>query len=263
MLSIPFSKYHGAGNDFVMIDNRTAFFPKEDQQLIERMCHRRFGVGADGLILLERAQGYDFSMVYFNADGRQSSMCGNGGRCIAAFARQLGVANEQRLSFLAIDGPHLAILNADGTVSLLMSDVQSMERGEDYFLLNTGSPHYVVFVENLQDINVVESARRIRYNERFRNEGVNVNFVEPHGDTLKVYTYERGVEDETLACGTGVTAAALAAATKHDDLSQGEFAIETKGGWLKVRFEKDAQGRFNNIWLTGPAEHVFDGTYLL
>ncbi|RME01324.1 MAG: diaminopimelate epimerase, partial [Bacteroidetes bacterium] len=179
MKKIPFSKYQGAGNDFVMIDNRSGFFPKANQQLIEWICKRRFGVGADGLILLEEADGYDFRMVYYNSDGRESSMCGNGGRCIAAFARELDLSRKDRLSFIAIDGPHEAILNADGTVSLHMSDVEEVEVGEDYFLLNTGSPHYVVFVEDLRDINVVESARVIRYSDRFRKEGVNVNFVEP------------------------------------------------------------------------------------
>ncbi|MAT55574.1 MAG: diaminopimelate epimerase [Saprospirales bacterium] len=261
MKKIPFSKYQGAGNDFVMIDNRSGFFPKENQQLIEWICKRRFGVGADGLILLEEADGYDFRMVYYNSDGRESSMCGNGGRCIAAFARELDLSRKDRLSFIAIDGPHEAILNVDGTVSLHMSDVESVEVGEDYFLLNTGSPHYVVFVEDLRDINVVESARVIRYGDRFRKEGVNVNFVEPVGDGLKVYTYERGVEDETLACGTGVTAAALAAAIRNSGLSKGEFPIEAKGGKLKVSFEKDAGGHFKNIWLTGPAVKVFGGWF--
>ncbi len=259
MKKIPFSKYQGAGNDFVMIDNRSGFFPKEDQKLIEWLCTRRFGIGADGLILLEAAEGFDFRMVYFNSDGKESSMCGNGGRCIAAFARELGVSEKEHLTFVAVDGPHEAILNADGTVSLHMSDVEAVEIGEDYFLLNTGSPHYVVFVEDLRDINVVESARVIRYSNRFRSEGVNVNFVEPVGDGLKVYTYERGVEDETLACGTGVTAAALAAAIRDSGLSNGEFPIQAKGGNLKVSFEKDGKGRFTNVWLTGQAVRVFSG----
>lgn len=256
---IAFSKYQGAGNDFVMIDNRSGFFPSENQRLIEWLCNRRFGVGADGLILLETAAGYDFRMVYFNADGRESSMCGNGGRCIAAFARELGVTDKDRLSFIAVDGPHEAVLHADGTVSLHMRDVDEVEIGEDYFLLNTGSPHYVVFVEDLRDINVVESARVIRYNDRFRKEGVNVNFVEPADKLLKVNTYERGVEDETLACGTGVTAAALAAALRNAGPAAGEYPIRAKGGQLKVSFEKTPDGRFKNVWLTGPAQKVFSG----
>ena len=261
MKKIPFSKYQGAGNDFVMIDNRVGFFPKGNQQLIARICHRRYGVGADGLILLEPADGYDFRMVYFNADGRESTMCGNGGRCIAAFARQLGLSTLERLSFVAIDGAHEAILKEGSTVALHMRDVDEVESGEDYFLLDTGSPHYVVFVEDLHDLNVVESARVIRYSDRFREQGVNVNFVEPVADGLKVFTYERGVEDETLACGTGVTAAALAAAMNSEAGTAGEIRVSAKGGELTVSFEKAGQGRFKNVWLTGPAEHVFDGTY--
>lgn len=263
MEKIEFSKYQGAGNDFVMIDNRKSFFPKDNQSLIERLCDRRFGIGADGLILLEIEKGYDFRMVYYNSDGRESTMCGNGGRCITAFAQVLGVSAQEGFSFIAVDGVHEARIMENGQVSLQMRDVPTVEVGEDYYLLDTGSPHYVVFVEDLRDINVVESARVIRYSDRFRKDGVNVNFVEPLFDGLRVYTYERGVEDETLACGTGVTATALAAALRLKKIGKGSFQVEAKGGELAVSYEKNGESSFRNVWLTGPAEHVFDGSYFL
>ncbi|HHM21915.1 MAG TPA: diaminopimelate epimerase, partial [Bacteroidetes bacterium] len=176
MANLPFHKYQGAGNDFILIDNRQLLFAPDDD-LVRLMCHRRFGIGADGLILLQNKKGYDFEMIYFNADGRKSTLCGNGGRCVAAFARQLGIV-QNTTTFLATDGPHQAILHDDEWVDLQMGNVEQIEQGEDYFILNTGSPHYVVFVEDLRDINVKETGQAIRYSDRFRKEGINVDFVE-------------------------------------------------------------------------------------
>ncbi len=261
MKKIPFHKYEGTGNDFVMIDQRlTKYLSRQDTALIERICDRRFGVGADGLILLQNTEGYDFEMVYFNSDGRESTMCGNGGRCIAAFAHSLGVIGE-KCHFLAIDGPHDAVVIGNW-VELKMKDVAEVESGDGSFVLNTGSPHYVVFVEDLSDMNIVESGQVIRYSDRFRKEGINVNFVEKTADGIEVGTYERGVEDETFSCGTGVTAAALSYALANPSLQTNELGITTKGGKLKVRFEKKAEGGFENIWLCGPAKMVFEGKYL-
>jgi diaminopimelate epimerase len=261
MTKIPFHKYEGTGNDFVLIDQRQKkYLTRQDTERIERICDRRFGIGADGLILLQSAEGYDFEMVYFNSDGRESTMCGNGGRCIAAFAKQLCVIDE-KCRFLAIDGPHEAIVSEDW-VELKMSDVTTVEMGDGSFILNTGSPHYVVFVEDLSDMNIVESGQVIRYSDRYRKEGINVNFVEKTADGIEVATYERGVEDETLSCGTGVTAAAIAFALNDPTAKVGEVAIATKGGKLKVRFDKKKDSCFENIWLCGPAKNVFEGNYL-
>lgn len=260
---IPFFKYQGTGNDFVMIDQREKkYIRKKDTALINKICDRRFGIGADGLILLENCKGYDFRMIYFNADGKESSMCGNGGRCIAAFANHLGVV-KSKCRFLAIDGPHEAIIKKDDWVELKMSDVKDIEIGEDYFLMDTGSPHYVVFVEDIDDINVVENGQAIRYSKRFKKKGVNVNFVERTKDNIIVATYERGVEDETLSCGTGVTAAAIANFLKKSNRKKKQNTpIVAKGGDLAVRFEPNGKNSANNIWLCGKAEHVFNGEWL-
>lgn len=257
MNKLKFFKYQGTGNDFVMIDQREEqFLTREDRVTIEHLCDRRFGIGADGLILLQEREGYDFEMIYFNSDGRESSMCGNGGRCIVAFAEQLGVI-EDRAHFLAIDGEHEAIIRKDGWVELKMTDVLNVEAGADYFYLNTGSPHYIKFVEDVNKVNVFEQGRAIRYNDRFKNEGTNVNFVQPTETGITVATYERGVEDETLSCGTGVTAAAIAHYLKSE-AKPTRVPIQVKGGRLEVRFEPNGEG-FHNIWLCGPAELVFEG----
>lgn len=260
MTNIPFFKYQGTGNDFILIDNRhQEYLTRKDTSRIKHLCDRKFGIGADGLILLQNTPGFDFEMVYFNSDGRESSMCGNGGRCIVAFARQLGVIRE-KCRFLAIDGPHEAMVRDKNWVELKMSDVLETEQGEDYFILNTGSPHYVVFVEDVSDLNIVESGQAIRYSERFRKEGINVNFAERKPGGIEVATYERGVEDETLSCGTGVTAAALSWALLNPEAGN-ELDINTKGGELKVRFQSNSKGSFRDIWLCGPAELVFEGIF--
>lgn len=260
-MEIPFYKYQGTGNDFVMIDNRvTQFVDPDNTALIQLLCDRKFGIGADGLILLQDLEGYDFEMIYFNSDGKTSSMCGNGGRCIAAFANYLGAVKNECF-FMAIDGEHEAKIEGD-YVELKMSDVNDIEIGDDYFVLDTGSPHYVIFVEDLDDINVVDLGQMIRYNERFKKEGINVNFVEKSTDKLLIGTYERGVEDETLSCGTGVTAAALSFAAKHSEQTDNQVNIKSKGGDLTVKFTKKKDGKFTNIWLGGKAQRVFSGVFL-
>jgi diaminopimelate epimerase len=251
-----FYKYQGTGNDFVLFDNRNMQFPAADTDLIERLCDRRFGIGADGLMLLEHSEAGDFKMVYFNSDGKESSMCGNGGRCISAFAKRLGIVeNEGR--FDAIDGEHVFFIR-DNLVSLKMTNVPVISKVNDDFVLSTGSPHYVSFRNAIQDIHIVDEARKIRYNDRFSREGINVNFVEKKQDGIYMRTYERGVEDETLSCGTGTVAAALCVAYT-DGIDKGKMDITTPGGKLSVSFEKTING-MEDIWLTGPAEFVFEGT---
>ncbi len=256
-MRIQFYKYQGTGNDFVIIDHRKPFINHDDHQLIANLCDRKFGVGADGLILLENKAGYDFEMVYFNADGRQSSMCGNGGRCIVAFARYLEIIKE-KASFLAIDGPHQATCKEGGTVELLMNDVLDVEDNEDHYVLDTGSPHYVTFLKDQLSFDVYQAGKAIRYSDRFKENGINVNFVSPKENGILVSTYERGVEDETLSCGTGVTAAAIAHAIKTDIQHPVEIPIYSKGGRLSVKLSPGKSG-FSNIWLCGPATLVFEG----
>lgn len=250
---IHFYKYQGTGNDFIIIDDRNETFNINCAH-IEKLCNRKFGIGADGLILLQNHSNFDFKMVYFNADGNESSMCGNGGRCIVAFAKLLKII-DKKAKFVAVDGVHEAEIDND-IVSLKMSDVQQVEKGSDYFYLNTGSPHYVKFVDELESFSIVEEARKIRYNDRFKEKGTNVNYVSAKNADIKVRTYERGVEDETLSCGTGVTACAIAAFLKYG--TKKDWQIEVEGGKLEVKFESNENG-FTNIWLIGPTELVFEG----
>ncbi len=261
-MTIPFFKYQGTGNDFVLIDQRhEQFLSRKDTTIIEKICDRKFGVGADGLMLLQSKDGYDFEMIYFNADGNESSMCGNGGRCIVAFAKYLH-AIENQCHFWAIDGAHDAKINEEGDyVELKMIDVRQIERGDDFYLMNTGSPHFVQFVTEMSDINIFEEGKKIRYSERFAKEGINVNFVEEKENTIEVTTYERGVEDETLSCGTGVTAAAIAFAQKNSQFET--INISTKGGKLAVRLENDGYIGYKNIWLCGAANLVFEGNIMI
>jgi diaminopimelate epimerase len=257
-MQIDFYKYQGTGNDFVMIDNRLATFPKNNTQLIEHLCDRRFGIGADGLILLENDTETDFRMVYYNSDGNQSSMCGNGGRCLVAFAKKLNVI-ENSTTFIATDGLHHATISADGLVSLQMIDVDAIQTTPEFSFLNTGSPHHVQLVEDLEQYNVKENGAAIRYSELYGKQGSNINFVKKIDDTtFSVRTYERGVEDETLACGTGVTAVAIAMnATGKTNATSIHLNVE--GGKLAVSFDKN-DGHYTNIFLIGPAEFVFKGT---
>ncbi|MEC5394436.1 diaminopimelate epimerase [Bergeyella sp. RCAD1439] len=253
--TIEFYKYQGTGNDFIMIDNRDLQFPKQ-QPFIEKLCDRRFGIGGDGLILLETDENdaFDFRMVYYNADGNESTMCGNGGRCLVAFAHFLDVF-EEKCRFIAIDGPHEAQID-NGIVKLKMIDVEKIEKDGEDFVLNTGSPHYVRYVDSLQTLDVYQEGRNLRNAEAYKSEGINVNFVEKKDDqTLFVRTYERGVEDETYSCGTGATAAAL---TFLKSTPKNSVAIKVLGGNLKVYAEQN-NDHFHNIWLEGPAQQVFRG----
>jgi diaminopimelate epimerase len=262
-LHIKFYKYQGTGNDFIMVDDRISLFPSGDNtQLIEKLCHRRFGIGADGLILLQKHESADFYMKYYNSDGRESSMCGNGGRCIAQFAKDLNVVGDKAV-FYAVDGYHEAEYQ-NNIVSLLMKDVDSIEkRSNDEFVLNTGSPHYVVFTDaDIASLDIVSMAKKIRYNDEFAKEGINVNFVnivsEPE---LKVRTYERGVEDETYSCGTGVTASVLAYSLRNS-ISGKPVTVQTLGGLLSVQYTPN-EHVFKQVYLQGPALRVFEGKFEL
>ena len=263
-MQLEFYKYQGTGNDFVMIDNRSGFFPKENVQLVARLCDRRFGIGGDGLILLENEEiasklaiNTDFKMVYFNSDGNQSSMCGNGGRCLVAFAKDLKVINDN-CTFIATDGLHHASIANDGIVSLQMIDVTDIKKESDYTFMNTGSPHHVQMVEDLEHYNVKENGAVLRYGSLYGAAGSNINFVKKiNEDTFSLRTYERGVEDETLACGTGATAVAIAMnATGQTNASFIKLNVE--GGKLAVSFDKMGDV-FTNVFLIGPAEFVFKG----
>ncbi|MES2777870.1 MAG: diaminopimelate epimerase [Bacteroidota bacterium] len=253
-----FFKYHGTGNDFILIDNRNGSLSLTTKQ-VASLCHRRFGIGADGLMLLELEGGYDFKMVYYNADGNVGSMCGNGGRCITRFAYDLGIRKEE-YHFIASDGPHKAWIDDKGIVRLKMQDVTSIENHSSYELLNTGSPHFIRMVNDLEEYPVYKMGNEIRNSDRFKEKGVNVNFVEVlDEDRIFVRTYERGVEDETFSCGTGVTAAAIVNA--HNDRGFNHINIKTLGGELFVEFEKIDDAIFENIWLCGPAVKVFEGSF--
>jgi len=255
---LDFCKYEGAGNDFILLDDRVHGFPSIHHNLVKRLCDRKFGIGADGLMLLRSCQGYDFNMVYYNSDGREGSMCGNGGRCIVAFAQRLGIV-KNKARFLAVDGEHLAELTSDNYVRLKMSDVSEIEAGPDFFFLNTGSPHYVTFTKQLTELDVFRAGREIRYNERFHAEGTNVDFVEDCSDYLFVRTYERGVENETLACGTGVVASVISSCLQRgNDKISCTVPVKVMGGLLQVSLIK-TENVFTDIWLEGPATFVFKG----
>lgn len=259
-MNIPFYKYQGTGNDFVMIDDRDLQFPVS-RELIASICHRRFGVGADGLILLQNADGYDFRMVYFNADGGEGSMCGNGGRCVVRFASDLGLF-EGQTRFIAVDGEHEGTVSGD-TIRLKMSNVNGVEQYEEYDFMNTGSPHYVTYVDAVEETDVVGIGSEIRYGSVYGPKGgTNVNFVEIIEDNhLGVRTYERGVEDETYSCGTGVTACALSAHIRKGWGSP--VKVETIGGSLEVAYREAGEGRFEDVFLIGPAVRVFEGNLII
>ena len=257
-MELEFYKYQGTGNDFVMIDNRSNTFPKENTELVAHLCDRRFGIGADGLILLDNDATTDFRMVYYNSDGNLSSMCGNGGRCLVAFAKKLNVIQNET-TFMATDGLHHATVGADGIVSLQMIDVAEIKNTQDYSFLNTGSPHHVQIVEDLQHFNVKENGAAIRYGNLYGQAGSNINFVKKIDETtFSLRTYERGVEDETLACGTGATAVAIAM-NATGQTNSNEINLNVEGGKLAVSFDK-VNEKYTNVFLKGPAEFVFKGT---
>jgi diaminopimelate epimerase len=256
-MELRFFKYQGTGNDFILIDNRDGSVHL-DQKQIAALCHRRFGIGADGLMLLQNEPGVDFKMVYFNSDGRESSMCGNGGRCIVAFASRLGIVGN-KARFTAVDGVHEALIDASDNIALKMQDVKNIEQSGDHFILNTGSPHYVRVVHALNDLDVVAEGKIVRYGPEFAEDGINVNFLERVGEELFVRTYERGVEDETYSCGTGVTASALVACLRGMATTKNSCVVKTMGGVLEVSYERVLENNFYNIWLKGPASFVFEG----
>lgn len=256
-MKIDFYKYQGTGNDFILLDNRDEMYNSLSNEQVKTLCDRNFGIGADGLMLLNNKEEYDFEMIYYNADGKPGSMCGNGGRCIVQFASMLGIKKKE-YRFLATDGVHDAEIDLEKEVSLKMKDVTDVDFALNNFLLNTGSPHYVVYVKDVQAVDVVTEGRKIRNSKDFVEEGVNVNFVQIiSDDEIYVRTYERGVENETLSCGTGVTASALVSA--HNDKGFNRVEVKTIGGRLNVEFEKVSETEFTNIWLSGPALKVFSG----
>ena len=254
---IEFYKYQGTGNDFIMIDDRDNEFDINDSGLISALCERRMGIGADGLILLREHDTLDFEMIYFNADGNQSSMCGNGGRCVIAFAKLLEVI-EAETTFMAIDGEHKGRIMDDG-IYLQMQDVTKIEGVGDGLVMDTGSPHYIEMVDDLDRLNVNKEGRKIRNSAPFKKEGINVNFV-LDATELQVRTYERGVEAETLSCGTGTVATAIA---MHyaDCIEENLINVKTKGGDLTVSFE-EFNGGYRNIWLIGEASMVYAGEFV-
>jgi diaminopimelate epimerase len=253
--AITFYKYQGTGNDFIMIDGREEI-PSFSQNDIAQLCHRRFGIGADGLIILAPHSELDFRMIYYNSDGRESTMCGNGGRCIARFAADL-LAVGDKMKFMAIDGEHQASLFGD-EVALQMIDVEEISTLGDEYFADTGSPHHIAFADELVEMDLISQARAIRYNDHYRQEGVNVNFVKVDDNVLSMRTYERGVEDETYSCGTGVTAAAIIAHAAGKINIQ-SVEVQTRGGNLKLSFSLSADGKYQNIWLQGPATYVYKG----
>lgn len=256
-----FYKFQGCGNDFIIIDDRNENFHLSTSE-IENLCNRRFGIGADGLILIRNHPELDFEMVYYNSDGKLSSMCGNGSRCVVSLAFDLGLIQENT-TFNAADGLHEAIIRNvtsknEKIVAVKMRDVHEIEINNEFIFLNTGSPHVVIKKQNIDNFDVLTEGKKIRYNERFKKEGTNVNFIEGKGEFLKVRTYERGVEDETLSCGTGVTASAIAASVINSKEGNNSCKIKTSGGELLVNFYKENNSA-KNVWLEGPAVFVFNG----
>ena len=256
-MKIEFYKYQGTGNDFILLDNRQGIYNDLTPKQVNLLCNRKFGIGADGLMLLNNKDGFDFEMKYFNSDGKEGSMCGNGARCILKFASMLGI-KKSSYNFSAVDGIHEGEIDLNGEISLKMKDVNVVETFVNHYVLDTGSPHFVKPVGDVMKIDVVAEGRTIRNSKEFAEEGINVNFVETlDEDKIYVRTYERGVEDETLSCGTGVTAAALISA--HNDNGFNRVEVKTTGGRLSVEFEKLSDSEFINIWLSGPAEMVYKG----
>lgn len=255
-MQLEFYKYHGAGNDFIMIDNRTKSIYLSSKQ-IAYLCLKKFGIGADGLILIENDDQSDFTMHYYNADGNIGSMCGNGARCAVAFAKDLGL-DLSNGTFRAYDGLHTTEILKDGNIAISMTDVDEVTFLQADWHLDTGSPHYICFVDDVASVDVKMEGARIRYSDRYKKDGVNVNFVELKAGALLLRTYERGVEDETLACGTGATAAAIAA-YESGLMRSKAIMVHAVGGVLKVQFEK-SNSVYSNVVLSGPAKFVFKGS---
>lgn len=257
-MTLQFDKYQGTGNDFIMLDNTNGQHDNLSIAQVQKLCQRKFGIGADGLILLQKHPELDFEMIYFNADGTQS-FCGNGARCAVAYAGKLGLLTSPKTCFLAIDGIHEAWL-CEQEVRLKMSDVGPIESLQDAYVVHTGSPHYILLDDNHTHEHVLEIGRSIRYNDLFRLEGINVNLMAFQEKGIQVATYERGVEDETLSCGTGVTAASLVYALLQQ-IQEGKVQVQTKGGSLMVEWLMRPDQSFTAVYLTGPTEHVYNGKY--
>ncbi|MEO8583085.1 MAG: diaminopimelate epimerase [Flavitalea sp.] len=256
-MQLHFYKYQGTGNDFIILDNRNGEYSNLTTLQVATLCNRRFGIGADGLMLLNTGPGIDFEMKYYNSDGNESSMCGNGGRCLVKFAYHSGI-HKSTYHFAAIDGEHLAEIDLDGTVSLQMRDVYEIKNYHNDFILNTGSPHLVKMVSDIEKFDVVTQGKLIRNSALFIKDGINVNFVQQIADDeIFVRTYERGVEGETLSCGTGVTAAALVC--YHNENGFNDVTVFTKGGKLTVEYDRLEENSYKNVWLSGPAEKVYEG----
>lgn len=258
---VEFYKIQGAGNDFVVLDNRDGHFSSLTTEQIASLCDRRFGIGGDGLLLLSESTEYAFRMEYFNSDGSRASFCGNGARCICLFAVTIGaVAKGVNFAFIADDGIHTATVDYErGWVDLTMKNVGTVSHEPDgAFVLNTGVPHYVRFVDNVDSIDIMSVAPAIRFADAYKPAGVNVNFVTLDGaDHIKIRTYERGVEGETLACGTGITAAAISTYCK---VGCSSVSVSARGGELCVSFTANPDGSFANVLLSGPAKIVFTGS---
>lgn len=258
-MRLPFYKYQATGNDFVIVNQTVIpYFQDPSQELVARLCDRRFGIGADGLMIIEKSTNAEFKMIYYNSDGRQSTMCGNGGRAIVHLAHKLNLIDKKCL-FEAVDGIHEAEIKGADIIALKMIDVSEISREGNAFVLDTGSPHYVCQKEKLEDLDIISAAHAIRYGDKYAASGINVNFIEHLDDVLHVRTYERGVEDETYSCGTGVTAAAIAHSSGY--LTNGKCAeidIHTKGGRLKVKLTRN-NSAYEDIWLIGPAQKVYEG----
>lgn len=254
-MKIVFNKYQGAGNDFIMIDNLNNTFNPDNYDLVNKLCDRRFGIGADGLILICRHNEADFEMKYYNSDGKPGSMCGNGGRCTAHFAMKCGIAGNEQ-NFMAFDGIHKAYVTGS-QVRLQMGNVNDFKIIEGSYFINTGSPHYVIFRDDVDSLNIYEEGKKIRWSPLFAPGGTNVNFVEKTSKGLKIRTFERGVEDETLACGTGVTASAIASVLS-EQFDIGNIEVKARGGDLRVEFTTDGT-KVSDVWLSGPATFVFEG----
>ncbi len=255
-MNLQFYKFHGTGNDFILIDNRNAQIKNLNPEQIKHLCNRNFGIGADGLMLLNNHEKYDFEMDYYNSDGSGGTMCGNGGRCIVAFAKKLGLIKD-KTQFIASDGFHEAFINESGEVKLKMMDVKKTLQKQNEYFINTGSPHHIIFNDNIAELNVYEQGKTIRYSEKYRKEGTNVNFVQVNKKGIEIRTYERGVENETLACGTGAVASAISYYTKFKPNNQ-NINVKVLGGNLQVSFTEN-ENNYSNVFLTGPAKFVFSG----
>ena len=260
-MRILFFKYHGAGNDFILLDNRSGEFDFLSNEQISHLCDRHFGIGSDGLIKLSTHEDCHFYMDFYNPDATKS-FCGNGARCAVAFFAKLTNVHST-ITFEAIDGQHEASIEDNNQIRLKMNDVESIEQNSSSsFELNTGSPHLVLIEQSIGSLDVVSKGAAIRFSEKYVKNGINVNFIEEiNPKSIAIRTYERGVENETLACGTGITAAALSFALKNNLMGIHSVDVRALGGDLSVEFDHIEWGKFRQIYLIGPAQFVFHGIF--